>query len=297
MPKLLCVIIDGLRAESLACAHVPCIDALAGRGALIPNLQPPPPGLTLPTLISLLTSLAPIEHGILTNSAATPIAPQAVSLFSLLRYRNQTGAAFYSSDRLRPLFPPGTLQTGLLINSQSIRNVDRDLAQQASLHLQREQPDFCLLYLEGADIAAVHFGSGSEPHLDSVEQADQALAVLLEHLAEVGLHRDYTIMVMGCGGSLQAEPESSPSLPLLFSGPGVRKGQRLEHPPMLVDLAPTMAAMLGLAPHPDWRGRVLAEVLHPTVLNLRSTGRGKVRRPPARGSRCQPIPLTETIAS
>jgi len=281
MSKLLCVIVDGLRAETLACAHVPCFDALAREGVLSLHLQPARPGLTLPTLVSLLTSLPPEEHGVLCNSAAARVSPHAVSLFSLLRYRHQTSAAFYSHDRLRLLFPPGSLQTGLLINSQAIRNVDRELAEQAARHLQREKPDCCLLYLEGANIAATHFGLETDAYLESVEQADRALGLLLEHLTVVGLRRDYVTMVLGCGATDRPRAETTePCLPLLLSGPGLRKGQTLDRRPLsLLDLAPTMAALLGVAPHPDWHGRVLAEAFHHSPLELKPAR--KKKRPDA----------------
>jgi hypothetical protein len=284
MPKLLVVVIDGLRPETLACAHVPCFDSLARGGVLSWQLQPFHPCLTLTTLVSLMTSLPPEEHGVLSNSGASQVSPHAISLFSLLRYRHQNSAAFYSNDRLRLLFPPGTLQTGVLINSQSIRNVDRELTELAARHLQREKPDCCLLYLEGADIAGTHFGFTSEPYLESVEQADRALGLLLEHLAVVGLQQDYVTMVVGCCGSRPPmETQASFCLPLLLAGPGIRKGQELDRPLSLLDLTPTMASILGLAPHPDWRGRVLTEALHHQPLGLKSLVRKKAVKPRRRG--------------
>jgi arylsulfatase A-like enzyme len=270
MPKLLCVVIDGLRSETLACAHVRCFDHLIRNGVIAQQLQPLQPQLTLPTLVSLFTSLPPEEHGVLTNSAAAVVSPHAVSLFSLLRYRHQTVSAFYSCDRLRPLFPPGSLQTGVLINSQAIRNVDRELTELASLHLQREKPDCCLLSLQGADTAGIHFGFHSEPYRESVEQADQALGLILEHLAVVGLQHDYVIMVMGChGGSRPRTGREEPGetgLPLILAGPGIPQGVELEQPLSFLDLAPTMAKILGVAPHPDWRGGIIGELFRRSPL-------------------------------
>ena len=116
MAKLLCVIIGGLRASLMACAHVHCLDRLASEGAVVRQLAPSST-LTLPTLVSLFTSTTPEEHGVLTNSGEARVSPQAVSLFSLLRYRQQSVCALYADDRLRAIFPPGSLQTGILLNS------------------------------------------------------------------------------------------------------------------------------------------------------------------------------------
>ena len=271
MPKLLCVIIDGLLADTLACAHVRCFDHLIRNGSVSRQVQALPPDLTLPSLVSLFTSLLPEEHGILTNSGASMVSPHAVSLFSLLRYRNLNSSVFYSNECLRPLFPAGSLQSSVFINSQGIRNVDRELAEQARLHLQKEKPDFCLLYLQGADIAGTHSGVLSEPHLESVEQADQALDLLLEYLAVVGLQQDYVIMVLGCHGGAHAgrgERRTETRSPLILVGPGILRGVELQQPLSFFDLTPTMARILGVAPHPDWRGTDIENQLRQSVVGI-----------------------------
>lgn len=262
MSKLLIVIIDGFCAETLACARVPYLDELGRRGIFTSRLHVLHPSLTLPNAMSLFTSVPPEEHGILTNNGAVFPAPQTVSLLSLLRYRCRNVAAFYSSDRLRPLLPPGCLQTSVMMNAQSIRNVDRELAQLAAFHLQREKPDCCLLYLEGANITGTHFGFGSEPHLESVEQADRALMMIIEHLRFVGADDEYAVLVIGCrGGAPRAavEPGRQNCAPLFLAGPGLVRNIVVEHPVSLLDMAPTMAAILDVAPHPDWQGRTRSE--------------------------------------
>jgi predicted AlkP superfamily pyrophosphatase or phosphodiesterase len=270
MSKLLVVIIDGLCSETLACAHVPSLDGLASRGVQGEHLQPQHAALTLPNLISLCTSLPPEEHGVLSNSGSAILSPLAIPLFSLLRYRQQNIAAFYSSDRLRNIFPMGSLQTGVLINSQSIRNVDQELSQQAARHLQREKPDCCLLYLEGPNITGTHFGFSSEPYLEAVEQAASSISVIMEHLAFVGAEQEYCTLVIGCCGAAAQQTEADCRSPILLSGPGVLQGRLEEKPLSLLDLTPTMASLLNVAPHPDWRGRTLAEWFHPKMLDIRS---------------------------
>ena len=69
-----------------------------------------------------------------------------------------------------------------------------------------------------------------------------------------------------------AEPEEGASrgghgstlemrVPLLISGAGVRAGAR-PRGPRLVDVAPTIAALLGVRPPADAQGRVLDELLY-----------------------------------
>jgi len=138
----------------------------------------------------------------------------------------------------------------VLVNSQALRNVDHELTEMAYLHLQKEKPDFCLLSLQGADIAGVHFGFHSEAYRESVEMADQALGLLLENLAVVGLQQEYVIMVVGCHGGSRSrngeEQQGGIRLPLIFAGPGVARGAKCHRPAELLDMYPTLAELCGL---------------------------------------------------
>ncbi|MGI6656796.1 MAG: alkaline phosphatase family protein [Desulfobulbus sp.] len=283
MPKLLFIVIDGLTSDTLACAHVPCLDALARRGVST-TVYPPPgsPQLLLPLLTSLFTSLPPEEHGVLTNSGLEPLTSHPLSLFSLLQYRCRSVSAFFSNDRLVRLFPPGALHTSLLINSQGLRNVDRELTKQAGRHLQQQMPDFCLVHLEGVGIAAACFGRISEPCMESIEQADRMVGILLEDLAVVGLDGEYAIMVMGGPGPARQPGEETREAhrPLFFAAPETADQQAEPAGIALLDLAPTMAALAGLSPHPDWRGRIETRLLPPPPdLDTLTTHRRKTAAP------------------
>jgi arylsulfatase A-like enzyme len=63
-------------------------------------------------------------------------------------------------------------------------------------------------------------------------------------------------------------------VPFLVSGAGFRRGLAPENP-SIVDVAPTIAALLGVAPPDDVEGRVLTEVLGSPS-------------PPARAGRAEP---------
>ena len=45
------------------------------------------------------------------------------------------------------------------------------------------------------------------------------------------------------------------------AAPGIVAGVERERPLSLLDLTPTMAALLGVDPHPDWRGQAVTELL------------------------------------
>lgn len=264
MAKLLCVVMDGLRPDALECAHVRFLDKLIQTGTICRQVRGVRPGLTLPALCSMLTSLPPEKHGVITDSDHGATSCHAVSLFSLLWYGHRSSSLFYSREPLRTLAPCGALHTGMLVSSQGIRNVDRQLADAVASHLQREATDFCLLYLQGIDIAGTHFGYMSEPYLESVEQADHALELLFENLIMVGLQHEYVLMVVsghpGSWVSERQDVQGSPRLPLIIAGPGIAAGVELDREVSALDITPTLAKILEIPPHPVWQGRVVEEI-------------------------------------
>lgn len=70
----------------------------------------------------------------------------------------------------------------------------------------------------------------------------------------------------------------APDAVLLLAGPGVRAGARLESPRIL-DLAPTLARWLALAPPAGYEGRVLEEAFAPGALADAVPPRAPLRRP------------------
>lgn len=265
MAKLLFVVIDGLRADALECAHVRFLDGLIRNGILCRQLQGVQPCLTMPALYSMFSSLPPEEHGVVANSGIAAVSCNVASLFSLLWHGHRSSSMFFSHDQLREIAPSGSLHTSMMISSDGIRNVDHPLAAAAASHLQRETTDFCFLYLQGTDIAGTHFGYMSEPYLQSVEQADHALELLFENLAIVGKQDDYVKMIVSShGGSWgQHFMQQGSMLPLIISGPGIVAGVELDREISALDLTPTMAKILDIPCHPVWKGRVVEELFVP----------------------------------
>ncbi|HEX9440267.1 MAG TPA: hypothetical protein VF909_11315, partial [Roseiflexaceae bacterium] len=50
------------------------------------------------------------------------------------------------------------------------------------------------------------------------------------------------------------------TIPWLAAGPGIRQGYAIDAPVSLLDTAPTIARLLGIAPHHEWEGRCVEEI-------------------------------------
>lgn len=264
MKKLLCVVVDGLRADALACAHAGCLERLCRQGINSSSVLSVRSGRTLPALCTILTSRWPEEHGVITNGGLSLGMGADMSLTALLHARQQDVSLFYSRDSLEQLIPSRQLHSSYFINSQRIRNVDMQLASAAAIHLQTEQPELCLLHIDGVDIAGHNFGFMTEPYLEAVETADHCIALILEELRVVGLSEEYVIMVLSDHGGIGYEhdrklPEVC-TIPWIIHGPGIVAGGVFNDDPTLVDIAPTMAEILNIPMHPDWQGKVRREI-------------------------------------
>lgn len=263
MTKLLCILIDGLQMEALKCAHIRCLKKMISTGTTVKKLQHGGPNLPLPGLATLFSSIPPQEHGVMDNNRGLIDSRHAYSLFSLLRYHHLTASFFYSREHLQHLLHQGELHTGVFLNSQGIKNMDSQLAEMAVSHILAEQPDLCCLSLQGTDIAGTHFGYLSEPYLETVEQADQAIGILMEQLRMVGMENEYTTMVTSSyGGSWTIDHTKSQEpigLPWIISGQGIAQNTVIEQTISFIDVAPTLAHILDVSPHPNWQGSIIED--------------------------------------
>ncbi len=264
MKKLLCIIVDGLRSETLACAHAGFLENISRRGVVCRDVICGSPQTSLAALYTVLTSLWPHQHGVTDNKGPDRDTPMELSLASLCRYHQRTISLLFSRDTIARLIPPRMLDNGLFINSQGVRNVDKRLIWAAGEHLQTEKPDCCFLYLDGVDIATNHFGFLSECSFEAIETVDRGIAHIFEQIRKVGLENEYVLMVLGGQGGWKYSSKNNKAhnsrIPMFILGPDIAEGMDIDMGPSLPDLAPTMAHILGIPLHPDWQGRVLPEI-------------------------------------
>ncbi len=102
-PNVLLITVDTLRADQLGCygaaATTPHVDRLAREGTLFLNAASPMPS-TRPAHFSLLTSLYPRQHGVLSN--ADSLAEEVVTLPQLFAAAGYRTAAFTGVKLLAP---------------------------------------------------------------------------------------------------------------------------------------------------------------------------------------------------
>lgn len=258
MSKVVFIMIDGLRPDAIALADCPNLKALLTRSAYTLTAQSVMPSITLPCHTSIFHSVTPARHGITTNDWH-PMARPLPGLMEVAHAAGKHCAFFINWEELRDLSRPGSLRYTYYRDNVYTSHGDLDIATHAARYLQTDNPDFAFVYFGTVDTAGHHYGWMTEGYLNQITIVDQALGMLLAALpaqATVVLQSDH-------GGHDRTHGTDSPedmTIPWLISGPDIRRGVKLDGSISLLDTAPTIARILGLTPHPQWEGRIVAEI-------------------------------------
>lgn len=293
-PNLVLVTLDTVRADHLGCygdrdAVTPSLDRLAAEGLRFSSASSAVP-LTLPSHASILSGLLPPHHGLRNNglgaypegtgTLATLLAGQGyrtgafIGAF-VLDHRFGLNQGFETYDDEIPRDP----HAGVTLEAERPgRDVmDRALAW---LGLKDERPFFLWVHLYDAHApymppaawAARHPG---KPYDGEISEVDEQVGRLLAELEKQGLTGETVVAVAADHGEGLGEHgeithglllyEPTIHVPLLVRAPGRLKPRVVDTPVSLVDLAPTLAGLLGKAlPAPAGRqldGRDLSKPL------------------------------------
>jgi choline-sulfatase len=268
-PSLLLVTIDTLRADRVgaygdASARTPAMDALAARGAQFTQAFAVAP-ITLPSHASLMTGLYPPGHGGRHNGIR--IKDEVPTLAESLSRAGFATGAFVGAFPLDRRFG---LDRGFEVYGDEMpRGAD---GRRANERTGQTVVDGALAWLDGHRAQRfflwVHL---FEPHApygdartgrsvlarygDEVTEADRQVGRLVEALGDA---RERTIIAVTSdhGEAFGEHGEIAHSIfvydttlrvPLLLAGPGIER-RSIDTPVSLVDFAPTVAALLGVAP-------------------------------------------------
>ena len=126
-------------------------------------------------------------------------------------------------------------------------------------YLKEHKPQFSECIFDSPDVEGHGYGWGSEEYMKRLPEVDALIAQIVEATKEAGMYEDTLFIILsdhgginkGHGSITMDEMES----PLVFFGPGVKKGHKIEVPVVRYDTAPTIAYILGAAVPDVWRGR------------------------------------------
>lgn len=255
---LVFVMIDGLRPDALAAVELPALQSLIARGASTLTARSVMPCITLPCHTSIFHSVPPSQHGITSNDWG-PYLKSVPGLYERVKAAGLGTAAFYNWEELRDLERPGSLDYSYYRNTALDPEGDYVTVEEALRVLRTDLYDFAFVYLGNVDLAGHAYGWMSDAYLEQAKRADRALATLIE-----GLGPGTTFLVQADhGGHGHDHGEDIPedmTIPWIVAGPRVKEGYSIQSPVSLLDTAPTIARLLGIAGHDAWVGRCVDEI-------------------------------------
>lgn len=286
-PNVLLITLDTVRADHLGCygdttAETPAIDGLARAGTLFTRAYSPVP-LTLPAHATLFTGLEPPAHGLVDNgiTASELGAPTLAERLHAAGYDTGAFVAAFVLNRVFGLsrgfahYDDGPAEEAELegLFRRVAPGEERVDAALAWLDRPRQVPFFLWVHLY--DAHAPHVAPGrfaqryaARPYAGELAYLDGQVRRLLDVLEARGLTRDTLVVLSADHGEGLGEHgelthgfllhDATLRVPLVLRWPGrLPVGRHDERPVALVDVAPTVLDLLGLAPNPVRHGRRL----------------------------------------
>ncbi len=250
--KVILISIDGMRPDGMRECGNPYVKELEKICAYTYSAQSVNPSVTLPCHYSMAHSVTPQRHGILTNTYVPEVRP-VTRIFEKIKYAGGISSMFYGWEQLRDIARPGALKFASYIGSYMKESVDTTLSDEAIRCISENKPDFAFLYLVDTDDKGGHdCGWMSEEYLRRVSIALDNVKRIFDNFSD-----EYSIIIMSDhGGHDRSHGSTIPEdmiIPLFFYGKDFMAGE-LKEELSLLNIAPTIAKLMGIEPERDWEG-------------------------------------------
>lgn len=254
--RVLLISIDGMRPDGLRSCGNPYVSELEKKCAYTYSGHSVNPSVTFPCHFSMTHSVTPQRHGILTNTYVPQVRP-VKGIFEKVKDAGGVGAMFYGWEPLRDIAKPDALKFSTYINAYMLESSDTALTDACEKLLTEQKPDFAFLYMVETDEKGGHDnGWMSEEYLRRISIAIDNVKRMIEKFGD-----QYRVIIMADHGghdrSHGTELPEDMTVPFFFYGPEFAPGEIVDREVSLLDIAPTIASVLGIGGEPEWEGKAL----------------------------------------
>ena len=251
--KVILISIDGMRPDGLKACGNAYLKELENLCTYTYSAESMVPSVTFPCHFSMTHSVTPQRHGILTNTYVPQVRP-INGIFEKIKASGGVSSMFYGWEPLRDIASPGSLMFSTYINAYKKESSDTALTDEAIKLIGEQKPDFCFLYMVETDEKGGHDnGWMSEEYLRRISIAISNVKRVIDEFGD-----EYHVIIMADhGGHDRTHGTTMPedmTIPFFFYGKEFEGGKTVDGLSLL-DIAPTIAKLLGVEPEPEWEGR------------------------------------------
>ena len=254
MKKTILFVVDGMRPDSLA--DIETAQRILKKSTYTMNARTVFPSVTLPCHMSLFHSVTPERHGTTTNVYMPQVRPIR-GLCEVLKHAGKKCAIFYNWEDLRDISRPNSLAHSVFYAGKAIGYLEAGeiITNELIEYVKKYETDFTFLYLGHTDWAGHKFGWMSEEYLSAMQSSWSNIEKVMN---ELGNEYNY-IITADHGGHDRTHGSEMPEdmiIPIALCGENFEADKEIENVSIL-DIAPTVTALLGVEPDEEWEGRSL----------------------------------------
>ena len=252
--KVVMILPDGMRPDSLP--DMEKAQKIIAESSYTMNALTVSPSVTLPCHISLFHSVTPQRHGTTTNTYAPQVRP-VNGLCEVLKQADKKCALFYNWEEIRDVSRPNSLAHACFYAGRRIgyKLAGEILTDEAIRYLKTFDTDFTFIYFGYPDMQGHNYGWMTDEYMEAVQSSWDNIEKIITELGD-----EYTFIITADhGGHDRTHGTDMPEnmvIPVIIRGKDFEKGKELENV-NIMDLAPTVAKLLGTQPDPEWEGKSL----------------------------------------
>lgn len=268
--RVILISLDGISIQGFKQAQTPHLDSLLSQGALSLNTRAVMPSITLPNWTSHLTGSGPEQHGVTDNGweynkrkLEVMIADEDgyyPSLFYVMKKNlPKSKIAFYYN--WKNLIYPYNLkyfdEVSFQQNDGYAENFDKAYE---FIKENRALPTLVYLYSVHTDHAGHNKKWMSTDYIQSIENADEQIGILINKLKESNLYKDTYFMFLSDHGGKEYShgglSEDEMIVPWGIVGPKIKKGFEITEPNNTINTSSTVLNLFNIDQPTYWLGRV-----------------------------------------
>jgi len=129
--------------------------------------------------------------------------------------------------------------------------------------IKREKPTFTFIHFDEPDHTGHGAGHDTPEYYAMLTKVDERIGKIVQAVRDAGIEKETVIMVISDHGGIDKghgkKSMQEVEVPIVISGPGIKKGHELKSVIIDYDYAATIARMFGLKTPQAWRGQAIEE--------------------------------------